>query len=553
MLSSLSIRNIVLIDKLDLNFEGGLSVLTGETGAGKSILLDSLALALGSRADVGLIRAGEEKGTVTAEFDLPVSHPVYKLLEDVDIEPGEPLILRRIISQDGRNKATLNDQSISASLLRAVGEELVEIHGQNAERGLLDAKGHRAVLDLYGRLGSEVKNVSRLFATWTKLKDQLEEAKSSLEAARVDEEYLRHVVQELEDINPIEGEEEELAQARAAFMHSEKIAEALQDAVKALTDNGGVEGKIRAATRAVERVVDKAEGKLSPVLDSLERAAIEMNEATMLIDAVSSDLDLDPAGVEHIEERLFSLRAAARKHKCEVSGLNKVLGEFRERLAKVEFGDAEVIRLTEEVSNARNKYEAAARELHEKRSTAAEKMDDAVMTELGPLKLGSARFQTSVQELQEESWSASGIDKVEFRIATNPGSNPGPLIKIASGGELSRFMLALKVVLAQSGSAPTLIFDEVDRGVGGATADAVGERLSRLATSLQVLVITHSPQVAAAGTSHLNIYKKFDGEATRTNVVRLSKEERQEEIARMLSGASITEEARAAAQSLMEG
>ncbi len=553
MLASLSIRNIVLIDKLDLTFASGLCVLTGETGAGKSILLDSLALALGARADLGLIRAGEDKGSVTASFNLPASHPALDLLEDIELEAGEPLILRRILSSDGRNRASINDQSVSTALLRSVGESLVEIHGQNAERGLLDARGHRAVLDLYGQLGGQLSNVARMFGTYEALNDQLSTAIAALEKAREDEEYLRHVVDELQELNPTEGEEEELSASRAAFMHAEKIAEALKDAMKALNDNGGVEGRIRTATRAVERVVDKASGKLDAVLDSLERAAIEMSEASMMIDGVSRDLDLDQSGVEHVEERLFSLRAAARKHKCEVSALPQVLDQFQARLATVEHGDAEVRRLKVEVGVAREQFEQAARALHEARLKSAKKMDAAVMSELGPLRLGAAKFMTSVQELAPEQWSATGMDRVEFQIATNPGSNPGPLIKIASGGELSRFMLALKVVLAQSGSAPTLIFDEVDRGVGGATADAVGERLSRLAKQLQLLVITHSPQVAAAGATHWNIQKTTQNANTTTTVLRLSEDDRKEEIARMLSGASITNEARAAAKSLMEG
>ncbi|MBL4665815.1 MAG: DNA repair protein RecN [Sneathiella sp.] len=552
MLASLSIRNIVLIDRLDLNFDRGLCVLTGETGAGKSILLDSLALALGSRADTGLIRSGEEKGSVSAEFILPLGHPVFDLLEDLDIEQTEPVILRRVVSADGRNRASINDQTVSTALLRTVGEALVEIHGQNAERGLLDAKGHRQILDLYGKLTGRLKDVSEKFSSLQILKSALAKAQFDIEQARVDEEYLRHVVTELEELAPLEGEEDELAAVRSDFMHAEKIAEALKDARKSLNENGGVEGKIRSATRAIERVVEKASGKLDPVLESLERAAIEMGEAAMIIDNVGRDLEIDPSGLEHVEERLFALRAAARKHKCEVPGLISILEEFQARLAAVEHGDAEVKRLQEEVSVARDAFDTAASALRAKRLTSSKLMDKAVMAELGPLKLGSAKFDTLVLELPEENWSDTGMDKVEFQIATNPGSKPGALIKIASGGELSRFMLALKVVLARSGSAPTLVFDEVDRGVGGATADAVGDRLSRLSEELQLLVITHSPQVAAAGHAHWNIFKG-GSKITTTSVERLSEDARKEEIARMLSGAKITNEARAAAQSLIEG
>ncbi|MBO6826025.1 MAG: DNA repair protein RecN [Sneathiella sp.] len=553
MLASLSIRNIVLIDKLDLRFDGGLCVLTGETGAGKSILLDSLALSLGARADTGLIRAGEEKGSVTAEFSLTANHPAYDLLEDLEVEPGEPLLLRRVVSDDGRNRASINDQPVSAALLRSVGEMLVEIHGQNAERGLLDARGHRAVLDTFGAHDQLLQTTRKSFQSYTALKTELAEAEDAIVKAREDEEYLRHVVSELEDLSPEEGEEEALAEQRAQHMHAEKIAEALQDASKALTDNGGIEGKIRTATRAVERVLDKAGDSLGPVLDGLERAAIELSEAVMTIDAVGSSLDMDPKAMEQVEERLFALRAAARKHKCEVAQLPALLVQFQDRLKAVEFGDSEVARLREEVKEARLTYIAAAEKLRAARQKSAAAMDKAVMTELGPLRLGAAKFTTLIQELPEENWSALGMDRIEFQIATNPGSSPGPLIKVASGGELSRFMLALKVVLAQSGSAPTLVFDEVDRGVGGATADAVGERLLRLADELQVLVITHSPQVASMGQSHWNIAKTQKPSGTVTRVERLSEPERLEEVARMLSGATITDEARAAARTLIEG
>ncbi|GLQ06014.1 DNA repair protein RecN [Sneathiella chinensis] len=553
MLATLSIRNIVLIDRLTLSFEDCLCVLTGETGAGKSILLDSLALALGARADAGLVRAGEDKASVIAEFILPDDHPVFDLLEDVEVTKGEPLILRRNLNADGRSRASINDQSVSAALLRSVGDMLVEIHGQNAERGLLDANGHRRILDLYGRLIQEARQVGTLYETMRHTAAELEEAIRQIEQAREDEEYLRHVVGELEELAPQDNEEEELSEKRSELMHAEKIAEALRDAEKALNDNGGIEGKIRTAVRAIERVVEKAGGKLDPVLDGLERASIEMAEAAMTITSVGQDLDIDPSGLEAVEERLFALRAAARKHKCEVSGLPAVMAAFRAKLNAVEHGEAEVIRLQEAATKARQDYIVAASALREKRVASGQGLDQAVMAELEPLKLGSARFETLVHELPEESWSPAGMDKVEFQVATNPGSAPGPLIKIASGGELSRFMLALKVVLAQSGSAPTLVFDEVDRGVGGATADAVGERLSRLSEGLQVLVITHSPQVAAAGVAHFNIRKSASDEVTTTVVDRLTQDERKEEIARMLSGANITNEARAAAQSLIEG
>ncbi len=553
MLERLSIRNVVLIDRLDLSFEKGLCVLTGETGAGKSILLDSLALALGARVDTGLLRSGEETGSVTAEFNVPDDHPVFQYLEELELEKGEPLILRRGIRADGKSRASINDQSVSAALLRNVGEALVEIHGQNAERGLLDAKSHRRLLDQYGRLEQKTAEVGQYFSRMQDTQERLTAAIEEIEKARVDEEYLIHVVEELRELAPEPGEEESLSAQRSSLMHAEKIAEALRDATKALTDNGGVDGKIRTATRAVERVLDKASGKLDPVLDGLERAAIELAEAENIINSVSQDLDMDPSGLERVEERLFSLRAAARKHKCEVDGLPTLLQQYEDKLKAVEDGETRLKQLRLEADKARENFISASSDLSEKRQRSATKMDKSVLKELDPLKLGAARFQSCITQLAEPNWGPEGTDKVEFLIATNPGSNAGPLLKIASGGELSRFMLALKVVLAQSGSAPTLIFDEVDRGVGGATADAVGERLLRLAQDLQVLVVTHSPQVAASGQAHWNIRKLDDGKSTTTNVERLSAEDRTEEIARMLSGANITQEARAAALSLIQG
>ncbi|MZR31268.1 DNA repair protein RecN [Sneathiella sp. DP05] len=553
MLEKLSIRNIVLIDKLDLSFENGLCVLTGETGAGKSILLDSLALALGVRADAGLVRAGTDQGSVTAEFSLSPAHPVFSFLQDIEVEAGEPLILRRTLGSDGRSRASINDQAVSAGLLRNVGEMLVEIHGQNAERGLLDARSHRALLDQYARLEKDVVAISGLFDSLQKANEKLESVLREIEQARVDEEYLRHMVEELTELAPEEGEEETLAAQRSNLMHAEKIAEALRDAEKALAEHGGVENRIRSATRAVERVIDKAAGKLDPVLDSLERAAIEMAEAQTVINSVAGDLDMDPAGLEVLEERLFALRAAARKHKCEVEGLPKLLENFTARLKALEESDREIESLRAAAAKAREKYMEAAKILSRKRRAAATEMDQAVMAELEPLKLGAAKFITEVSTLPDENWGPNGIDKVAFLVSTNPGSAAGPLLKIASGGELSRFMLALKVVLARVGSAPTLIFDEVDRGVGGATADAVGERLQRLAEGLQVLVVTHSPQVAAAGQAHWNIRKSDINDVSITSVDRLNPAARTEEIARMLSGATITEEARAAALSLIEG
>jgi DNA repair protein RecN (Recombination protein N) len=553
MLEKLSIRNIVLINKLDLTFEKGLCVLTGETGAGKSILLDSLALALGARADASLIRSGQGEGTVTAEFSLAPAHPVYALVEELDVNPGEALILWRKIGKDGRSKASLNDQSISAGLLRKIGDTLVEIHGQNAERGLLDASGHRGLLDQYGQLQQECKQVSGLYEKMQIAGAELAKATQAIENARIDEEYLQHMVQELSDLAPEQGEEDRLSEERSQLMHAEKIAEALKDAEKSLTEHGGIENKLRSATRAIERVLDKAPEKLDPVLRSLEKAAMEMSEAQNVINMVGLDLNMDPAGLEIVEERLFALRAAARKHKCTVEELPSLLEQFKHKLQAVVDSDLELKKLRIKAKETREAFVLMADTLSAKRKDVAIKMDEAVKKELAPLKLSNASFITKITNLEENQWNSTGSNKVEFLISTNSGAEAGSLIKIASGGELSRFMLALKVVLAKSGSAPTLVFDEVDRGVGGATAGAVGDRLKRLAEKLQVLVVTHSPQVAASGEAHWNIHKVNEKTGTTTSVQRLSSDQRQEEIARMLSGATITNEARAAARSLIQG
>ncbi|HUN50996.1 MAG TPA: DNA repair protein RecN [Candidatus Sulfotelmatobacter sp.] len=557
MLRALAIRDIVLIDRLELAFAGGLCVLTGETGAGKSILLDALGLALGARADSGLVRHGAEQGSVAAAFDIAADHPARALLAEQDIAGEDELVLRRVIGADGRSRAFVDDQPVSVGLLRRLGALLVEMHGQNEEQGLLDAGVHRSLLDAYAGLAPLRARVGSAFAAMQTAAAAAATCRAEGEAARRDEDYLRHVKAELDLLAPQADEEAALAAMRTLLMHGEKVAAALAEATGAMEEGGGVASRLRVASRALLRVAERAGGKLDAALAALDRAETEVAEAASVLDRAVGDLDLDPGRLERTEERLFALRAAARKHGCAVADLPKLAADFAARLAAIDSGSATLGRLEAAAAQARTAYAAAARELSAARQTAARRFDKAVAKELGPLKLGQAKFLTDVAALAESEWSADGIDRVSFLIATIPGAPPAPLGKIASGGELSRFMLALKVVLAAAGSAPTLVFDEVDRGVGGATAAAVGERLARLAGKLQVLVVTHSPQVAARGMHHWRIAKRLGGNGraagSAVDVDRLDDTARQEEIARMLAGASVTEQARAAAASLLQG
>ncbi len=557
MLRALAIRDIVLIDRLELALDDGLCVLTGETGAGKSILLDALGLALGARADSGLVRHGAEQGSVAAAFDLPPDHPARALLAEQEIIGEDELVLRRVIGADGRSRAFVDDQPVSVGLLRRLGGLLVEMHGQNEEQGLLDPAGHRALLDAYAGLAPIAARVRAAFVAMREAAAAAAAAQAELDAARRDEDYLRHVKGELDALAPEPDEEAALAETRSLLMHGEKIAAALAEATEAMEEGGGVASRLRLASRALLRAAERAGGKLDAAVAALDRAEIEVAEAASALDRAVGDLDLDPGRLERVEERLFALRAAARKHGCSVAALPKLAEDFAARLAAIDGGGAALGKLKAAAAEAHAAYAAAGRELNAARRKAALRLDKAVAKELGPLKLGQATFITDVTALPEGEWSADGIDRVAFLVATIPGTPPGALGRIASGGELSRFMLALKVVLAAAGSAPTLVFDEVDRGVGGATAAAVGERLARLADKLQVLVVTHSPQVAARGAHHWRIAKRLGGNgkaaASAVDVDKLDAAARQEEIARMLAGASVTEQARAAAASLLQG
>lgn len=555
MLVALSIRDIVLIDKLDLTLEGGLCALTGETGAGKSILLDALGLAMGARADAGLVAQGTDKGSVTAIFDVGGDHPARALLAEQELSSDGDLILRRVQTADGRTRAFINDQPVSVALLREVGERLVEIHGQHDERGLLDVSGHRAVLDAFARCEKEAQAVRSAYKAMSEARSVLNAHRARLERAEAERAFLTHSLEELAELAPEEGEEEKLAEERSLLMHAEKISEELVAAQQALAGDAGLDARINLAMRRLERAAPQAAGRLEPVLAALERTLAEASEAEALLDDTVRGLEFDPDRLENTETRLFALRALARKHNVQVDELPALQERMAAELADIDDGAAALGRYEKAVGEAEAAYAKAAQLLSDKRVKAAEKLDKIVARELVPLRLEKATFHTRVETLPPEEGGAEGIDRVSFLIATNPGSPLGPLIKIASGGELSRFILALKVALASAGSAPTLIFDEVDSGVGGAVAEAVGVRLAELARTAQVLVVTHSPQVAARAHHHLRISKAAKGKSkdapVATQVARLSSSDRREEIARMLAGATVTEEARAAADRLI--
>jgi DNA repair protein RecN (Recombination protein N) len=554
MLSGVSIRDIVLIDNLDLEFQPGLCVLTGETGAGKSILLDALGLCLGNRAATNLVREGAERGQASAIFGLPADHPVRGLLAEQSIPVvDDEIVVRRVVSADGRSRAYINDQPVSAGLLRNVGDALVELQGQHDQAAMFDAANHRAVLDAFGDLSDRVEAIGALHDSWRDASRKLADAEADVSRARADEDYLRHVVGELDALAPIPGEEESLMAERSVLANAEKLAAALEEAITALSSDGGAQVMLRRAERALERVADKASGRFDGALAAIGRAAIEAADALDAAEAGARDLSDDPRRLENLEERLHAMRALARKHGTAVDDLSRVRERLAEKLETLDGGDARLAALRAEAAGLEQAVRKEAAELHAARCKAATALDVAVNRELAALKLENARFETSVSERPNGQMLRDGGDQVVFKVTTNPGQPSGPLSKIASGGELSRFMLAIKVALAETRGPVTLIFDEVDRGVGGATADAVGARLERLAADAQVLVITHSPQVAARGRHHWRVAKRTFGGRVVTDVEKLDAEARREEIARMLAGARITEEARAAASSLMVG
>ena len=556
MLASLAIRDVVLIERLDLSFGPGLTVLTGETGAGKSILLDSLGLACGARAEGGLVRAGQAQCSVAAAFVPPAGHPALALLEEQGMEQEEMLVLRRVVQADGRSRAFLNDQPVAVGLLRRVAGMLVEVQGQHDQVGLADPATHAGLLDAFGGLDGKRNAAGAAFSAWRNAARALAGAREAIAAAKRDEEFLRHAVEELSTLAPEEGEEEELSRERQILQQGERRNEIISGALAEMQPRdrrrNGPGDALRGAARALERLPPPNE-EAQPILALLGTAQDAVAEAETLLERMLQEGGPDPRRLEVLEDRLFGLRAAARKHSVAVVQLPALLESLKERLGALDAGTGRVAALEEEARRARAAYAEAGGALSAARREAAKRLETALAKELPPLKLDRARFVVEIAPREESGWGPDGLDRVTFLVSTNPGQAPGRLEKIASGGELSRLMLALKVVLARGSPVPTLVFDEVDAGIGGATAAAVGERLSRVAERLQVLVVTHSPQVAARAAQQLRVAKRVKGERAATLVEPLNRGERREEIARMLAGERVTDAARAAAESLLTG
>ena len=552
MLARLSIRDIVLIDRLDIDFAAGLSVLTGETGAGKSILLDAFALALGARGDAALVRHGEEQGQVIAVFEPPASHPARALLVDNGIAADDELILRRIQLADGRTRAFINDQPVSAQALRAVGTALVEIHGQHDERALVETATHRRLLDAFGGLEGAVADVERLWHERCARDEELLRHRAEVDRAQREADWLRHAVEELERLDPQPGEETSLAERRALMMQAEKVAADLRDAHETIAGAHSPLPALSSALRRLERRSAQAPSLMEPAVNALEAALHALEEARGHLDGALRAGDYHPQELERIEERLFALRAAGRKYNVPIDELNALRARYAADLHRMNANAEKLAALESAAQEAAERYRNAASVLASERLKAAAKLQQSVNRELKPLRLERAKFLSEIASSPEAA-GPQGIDRVEFWVQTNPGTRPGPLMKVASGGELARFLLALKVVLADRGSAPTLVFDEIDTGAGGAVADAIGVRLARLAQGAQVIAVTHAPQVAARADRHYLISKGAieKGKRVATRVAEVAAEKRREEIARMLAGAEITAEARAAAERLI--
>ncbi|MEF2552712.1 DNA repair protein RecN [Aurantimonas sp. A2-1-M11] len=557
MLVHLSIRDIVLIERLDIALDEGLSVLTGETGAGKSILLDSLSLALGGRGDGGLVRHGAKQGEVTAAFDLPAGAGVRAILfengfDEQDLREGD-LILRRIQTADGRTRGFINDRPASVSLMRSVGQALVEIHGQHDDRALIDPQAHRTLLDQYGGLQQEAAVVARAHADWRATEHELRTHRARVEAAAREADYLRSSVEELSDLAPVAGEEEELAERRQVMMRSEKIATDVHDAHEELSGASSPIPPLAGLLKRLDRKRDELPGLLDEPIERLDAALDALSDAQMALQTALRSLEFDPRALEETEERLFALRAAGRKYSVPVDDLPELTARMIGDLADLDAGEERLGKLEAALAEKRQRFDRDAAALSDKRRTTARLLEGAVMAELPDLKLDRATFLVE-QTTDPDSPSAAGIDQIEFYVQTNPGTRAGAMMKVASGGELSRFLLALKVALADRGSAPTLVFDEIDTGVGGAVADAIGRRLGRLGSTVQVLAVTHAPQVAARATTHLLISKgtaESGEDRVATRVAPIGEDGRREEIARMLAGETVTEEARAAAARLI--
>ena len=552
MLRALSIRNVLLIEHLDLSFASGLCVLTGETGAGKSILLDALSLALGSRANTELISQGADQSTIVAEFEIFDKRVIDTVLSDYGISIGQNFTLRRVVSADGRSRAFIDDQVISISLLRQIGGLLVEVHGQLEAYGLLDQTTHRSFVDAYGDYQDLLILVSDSFKTWNRALDKYNKAKLNIEKTAQEEAFIKHAVDELKLLDPKKNEEQELAQKRSFLMSAEKSIGILKEVFAELNQSNGIEAMLRMVIQKVQKMADNGSGQFDNAIAALERALIETNDGVGELERLSRVINLDPIELEKIEERLFKLRSLARKHDVDTDNLPNLLIEMSEKLSNMGNGANYLKVLFNEVELAKKEYETAAGKLTLERKKTIDKLDITITKELKPLKLEAASFHTRLVKLEESDWNENGIENIFFEVKTNPNTEPGPINRVASGGELARITLALKVVLAKAYAIPTVIFDEVDAGIGGAAAAAVGSRLSNLAQESQVLVVTHSPQVAARGSTHLQISKISNEKGNKTEVRMISEGVRVEEIARMLSGANVSEEARAAAISLLE-
>ncbi len=553
MLASLAISNIVLIDHLTLDGETGLAALTGETGAGKSILLDALGLSLGARAEAGMVRHGAEQASVTACFDLPPKHPARLLLKEKDLPPSDTLIMRRTLGKDGRSKAFINDAPVSVQLLKEIGMTLVEVHGQFETQGLLDPQTHSAALDAYAGLTKDAAQTRLAWENWRAAREKLEAAQAGLESMRLQEEYLKHAVAELEKLSPQPGEEETLAKKRHFLLHAEKMRGGLDQAADILENDDGIQSLLGRLHATLDRAVANAGERMTPLMETLARAESEISELSYQVEKLRNG-DAGEDNLAEIEDRYFSLRECAKKHRCTVDQLPGVHEDLAQKLRLLTHQDDTLDEMRKNVDAAKEKFLALGEKLSAARVKSAQKISKAVNAELPSLKLDKATFSVAVARASDESgWGPNGLDKVQFVVSTNPQTPAGPIHKIASGGELSRFMLALKLILAETSAIPTLVFDEVDSGIGGATADAVGERLARLAEKYQVLVVTHSPQVAARASHHWIVSKTAQKGTVITKITPLKAlEERQEEIARMISGAKVTSEARAAAAKLLE-
>lgn len=550
MLSQLSIRDIVLIERLDIEFAAGLSVLTGETGAGKSILLDALSLALGARGDASLVRHGATQGQVTAVFDVPRNHPSRTILADNAIDDDGDILLRRVQTVDGRTRVFINDQPASVALMREIGRALVEIHGQHDERALVDASAHRDLLDAFGGHLGAARAVGQTWRLWREAEQEFARRRATVEAAAREGDFLRASVAELAKLDPQPGEETELAETRAAMMRAEKIATDIKDAEDVFSGSSSPLPSLAALLRRLQRKQSEVPGLLDEIVQSLDEALISLDAAQSAVDAAMRASEFDPQALERSEERLFALRAASRKFSVPVDELAALRDSMSADLTDMDAGEERLHALERQVAAARDAYDRLAEELSGLRATAAKTLEQVVMAELPALKLERAAFIVQMAT-DKDNRQDTGTDEVEFWVRTNPGTRAGPMMRVASGGELSRFLLALKVALADRGSAPTLVFDEIDTGVGGAVADAIGQRLARLAKRVQVLSVTHAPQVAARADTHLLISKSGNADRVSTGVKEINPGQRQEEIARMLAGATITDEARAAAARLL--